>query len=65
MPSLGPSARVVNVASRAHKQGCVKIADGKIQGIPSHWWVIWHVVFPGEQFSGRWRKSLLKQLSSC
>ncbi|CAL8465535.1 g5071 [Coccomyxa elongata] len=37
-PALVPGGRVINVASRAHKQGSLHIIDGKIQGTPSHWY---------------------------
>ncbi len=39
-PALAPKARIVNVASRAHKQGSLQIKNGKIQGTPSHWCVL-------------------------
>ena len=38
-PDLAPDARIVNVASRAHKQGSLRVSEGKIQGTPSHWCV--------------------------
>jgi hypothetical protein len=34
---LAPGARVVNVASRAHKQGSLRIMGGRIVGTPWHW----------------------------
>ena len=38
-PDLAPDARIVNVVSRAHKQGSLRISEGMIQGTPSHWCV--------------------------
>ena len=37
LPELAQNARIVNVASRAHQQGSLKIKNGQIQGTPSHW----------------------------
>lgn len=37
LPQLAKNARIVNVASRAHQQGSLKIKNGAIQGTPSHW----------------------------
>jgi NAD(P)-dependent dehydrogenase (short-subunit alcohol dehydrogenase family) len=37
LPSLAAHARVVNVASRSHNQGSLRIRDGKIVGVPGHW----------------------------
>ena len=37
LPGLAQNARIVNVASRAHKQGSLKIRNGRIEGTPSHW----------------------------
>ena len=45
LPELAQSARIVNVSSRAHKQGSLKIERNKLVGTPSHWYLshkIWY-----------------------
>jgi NAD(P)-dependent dehydrogenase (short-subunit alcohol dehydrogenase family) len=37
LPALAPGGRVVNVSSRAHQQGTLRIRDGRIAGTPWHW----------------------------
>lgn len=40
LPELAQNARIVNVSSRAHKQGSLKIKGNKLVGTPSHWCVL-------------------------
>ena len=40
LPELAQNARIVNVSSRAHKQGSLKIERNKLVGTPSHWYVL-------------------------
>ena len=40
LPGLTQNARIVNVSSRAHKQGSLKIERNKLVGTPSHWYVL-------------------------
>ena len=37
LPKLAQNARIVNVASRAHKQGSLKISNSTIEGISLNW----------------------------
>ena len=37
LPALAPGARIINVSSRAHKQGSLHIRDGHFIGTPWHW----------------------------
>ncbi|KAK9811893.1 hypothetical protein WJX72_011942 [[Myrmecia] bisecta] len=39
LPFMGAGSRIVTVASRAHMQGSLHIADGRIQGKPSFWYL--------------------------
>ena len=40
LPKLAQNARIVNVSSRAHKQGSLKIEGNKLVGTPSHWYML-------------------------
>ena len=40
LPGLAQNARIVNVSSRAHKQGSLKLKGNKLVGTPSHWYVL-------------------------
>ena len=39
LPALAQNARIVNVSSRAHKQGSLKMERNKLVGTPSHWYM--------------------------